>query len=187
MWWFCRWFVNRAGAIKSVHVITHWISGMEGAVAPEISGPEGVAARELLERQLPFLAGYLSKHGCVLDLTFYSELPSYQESCIFVLVEFILSWWVYIYEASAVFPVTHCITAILVLRDSPLHRLLPCILSMCMASPCREEQLVVECAPAPLKVSHKSCTHVRGDTKSDMCLSKHVYHMAGSIPCPRQS
>jgi hypothetical protein len=62
--------VNRAAAIKSVHVAASW------------EDPEGTACKELLESQLPFLAGCLAKHGARLELTLGSEeptCPTYEE------------------------------------------------------------------------------------------------------------
>jgi hypothetical protein len=43
---------------------------------------DGLAARELLENQLPLLAGCLSKHNSMLTLSFESERLSYTSTAV---------------------------------------------------------------------------------------------------------
>lgn len=61
----CRWFVRRAGAVKSVRLC---------ATIP--SDPQGHSTLKVLERELPLLAGCLSKEMVQLDLEFYGNPSS---------------------------------------------------------------------------------------------------------------
>ncbi len=63
--WLCSWFVSHAAAIKSVHVS-----------ATLDSEQKGVAARDLLERQLPLLAECFSSYTPDLKFTFHGKLTS---------------------------------------------------------------------------------------------------------------
>jgi hypothetical protein len=71
----CSWFINRASAIKSVHVS-----------ATLSLDQRGDAARDLLERQLPLLAEIFSHHATALTLACESNLTSTPCACMFFCV-----------------------------------------------------------------------------------------------------
>jgi hypothetical protein len=76
----CRWFVKRAAAIKSVHV--------SATLAVD---EKGAAARNLLKAHLPLLAGCLSKHVPLLELTFTCKLPCCKVPITLTLGQYLMS------------------------------------------------------------------------------------------------